>query len=176
VPEANGRRYSGHAANSKAGERGFFKLINDAGARMWVLIRTLAGLWTIFGGSALRKIGDFSLNVANPLGAEVLMREDWNVLPFSYDLNAQQVLDLLRAASPDWFELTVHHTCRCFIWSIACLLRFFPAAPTHPTVGVPVIVITEIARSRRRGAPGEADVGCRKHRLPRRKRRAGLIT
>jgi putative protease len=54
-------------------------------------------------------IGDFSLNVANPLTAQLLMdRVRFEYLTVSYDLNISQVLDLLRIANPDWFELTLH--------------------------------------------------------------------
>ena len=53
--------------------------------------------------SALPLVGDFSLNVANPLTAQLLMdRVRFECLTVSYDLNIAQVLDLLRAASPDW--------------------------------------------------------------------------
>ncbi len=56
----------------KAGEQGFFKLIESAKPD-GVLIRNLGGL-DYFRSSTLRKVGDFSLNVANPLSAELLMR------------------------------------------------------------------------------------------------------
>jgi putative protease len=52
--------------------------------------------------------GDFSLNVANPLTAEFLIGSGLERLTVSYDLNIGQVLDLLRAAPPEWFELTLH--------------------------------------------------------------------
>ena len=72
-----------------------------------VLIRNLGAL-SYFQNTSLRKIGDFSLNVANPLTASVLMREKFDCLTLSYDLNGDQVLDVLQYAPAAWFELTLH--------------------------------------------------------------------
>jgi putative protease len=52
--------------------------------------------------------GDFSLNVANPLTAEILKKAGLERLTISYDLNIEQVVDLLASAPPSWFELTLH--------------------------------------------------------------------
>ncbi len=87
----------------KPGEEGFLKTIAGMQADA-VLVRNM-GAVEFFPG---RKIGDFSLNVANPLTAELLMGAGLERVTISYDLNAQQVLDLLRAASPQWFEVTIH--------------------------------------------------------------------
>lgn len=57
----------------KADETGFFRLIETA-APDGVLVRNLRGL-DQFRNSLLRLVGDFSLNVANPLTAEALLRE-----------------------------------------------------------------------------------------------------
>jgi putative protease len=81
----------------KAGEQGFFELIAKA-QPTGVLIRNLGGL-DFFRQSALRKVGDFSLNVANPLTADLLLREGLERVTIAYDCNAAQVLDLLRAFS-----------------------------------------------------------------------------
>jgi len=56
-----------------------------------------------------RRIGDFSLNVANPLTAEYLLqRYGLERLTASYDLNITQLEALLSNAPPDWFEVTIH--------------------------------------------------------------------
>jgi putative protease len=144
----------------KAGEQGFFKLINDAGPD-GVLIRNLGGL-DYFRGSALRKIGDFSLNVANPLGAEVLMREGLERLTVSYDLNAQQVLDLLRAASPDWFELTVHQHLPMFHMEHCVFAAFLSSGTDASNCGRPCDRHNLKLRDRVGVEhPVKADVGCR---------------
>ena len=56
-----------------------------------------------------RCIGDFSLNVANPIAADYYKKEFLlERLTASYDLNVQQLEDLLESAPPDWFDLTIH--------------------------------------------------------------------
>jgi len=52
--------------------------------------------------------GDFSLNVANHLTADYLFGKGLKTLCISYDLNAAQVEDLLRAADASRLEATVH--------------------------------------------------------------------
>ncbi|WOD37672.1 U32 family peptidase [Nodosilinea sp. E11] len=56
-----------------------------------------------------RCIGDFSLNVANALTADYLLNHyGLERVTASYDLNADQLVDLLRSAPPHWFEITLH--------------------------------------------------------------------
>ena len=54
-------------------------------------------------------IGDFSLNVANPLTADYF-KNKFNLerLTASYDLNIHQLQDLLKTSPPDWYEVTIH--------------------------------------------------------------------
>ncbi len=54
-------------------------------------------------------IGDFSLNVANALTADYF-KNKFNLerLTASYDLNIQQLQDLLKTSPPDWYEVTIH--------------------------------------------------------------------
>ena len=92
----------------KSGEAGFFKVIERAEPD-GVLIRNLGGISYFKDRKDLYKTGDFSLNCANPITAKIL-REEGNLdhLTVSYDLNVDQVLDLLIKAPTDWFELTLH--------------------------------------------------------------------
>ena len=56
-----------------------------------------------------RCIGDFSLNVANPLTADYFKnRFNLERLTASYDLNIHQLQDLLKTSPPDWYEVTIH--------------------------------------------------------------------
>jgi U32 family peptidase len=55
-----------------------------------------------------RCIGDFSLNVANALTAEYFLKYGLERLTASYDLNIQQLEDLLGSCSSDWLEITIH--------------------------------------------------------------------
>jgi U32 family peptidase len=53
-------------------------------------------------------IADFSLNIANPITAAYFKQfPQIKRLTASYDLNVQQLEDLLRSA-PHWFEVTIH--------------------------------------------------------------------
>ncbi len=54
-------------------------------------------------------IGDFSLNVANPLTADYLKNNfGLERLTASYDLNINQLEDLLTTSPPNWYEVTIH--------------------------------------------------------------------
>ncbi|MGJ8676034.1 MAG: peptidase U32 family protein [Akkermansiaceae bacterium] len=92
----------------KSGEAGFFKVVERAEPD-GVLIRNLGGISYFKDHQNLYKTGDFSLNCANPLTAKILRDEGkLDHLTISYDLNINQVLDLLVSAPTDWFELTLH--------------------------------------------------------------------
>ena len=92
----------------KSSEAGFFKIIERAEPD-GVLIRNLGGVAYFKDHNDLYKTGDFSLNCANPLTAKILREEGMlDHLTVSYDLNINQVMDLLMHAPTDWFELTIH--------------------------------------------------------------------
>ncbi|MBK1832058.1 U32 family peptidase [Verrucomicrobiaceae bacterium R5-34] len=92
----------------KSGEAGFFKVVERAEPD-GVLIRNLGGIAYFKDNKELYKTGDFSLNCANPVTAKILKEEGkLDKLTVSYDLNVEQVMDLLLAAPTDWFELTLH--------------------------------------------------------------------
>ena len=112
----------------KAGEQGFFKVIEQAQPD-GVLIRNLGGLEYFKG---MRRVGDFSLNVANPVAAELLIGAGLERVTVSYDLNAAQVLDLLRAAPPAWFEIVVHQHLPMFHMEHCVFAAFLTGANPHP--------------------------------------------
>jgi len=144
----------------KAGEQGFFRLIEKAEPD-GVLIRNLGAL-DFFRQSPLRKVGDFSLNVANPLTAELLMGEGLERLTVSYDLNADQVLALLRSAAPAWFELVVHQHMPMFHMEHCVFAAFLSTGTDHTNCGRPCDVHNLKLRDRVGVEhPVKADVGCR---------------
>jgi putative protease len=144
----------------KAGEQGCFALIENARPE-GVLIRNLGAL-DYFRNSPLRKIGDFSLNVANPLTSKLLMREGLERLTISYDCNAQQVLDLLHAAPPHWFELTIHQHMPMFHMEHCVFAAFLSNGTDHTNCGRPCDVHNLKLRDRVGVEhPVKADVGCR---------------
>ncbi len=114
----------------KAGEEGFFKLIEKA-APDGVLLRNVGGI-SYFSQSPLRRIGDFSLNVANHATASVFRRLGLERLTISHDLNVSQILALLRQSPPDWFDLTLHHHMPMFHME-HCVFAAFLSRGTNPT-------------------------------------------
>ena len=144
----------------KAGEQGFFRLIENA-APDGVLIRNLGAI-AHFKNSGLRRIGDFSLNVANPLTAAFFIDQGLERVTISYDLNIEQVLDLLNAAPPGWFELTIHQHMPMFHMEHCVFAAFMSNGKDFPDCGRPC----EKHRVHLRDRVGiehplRADVGCR---------------
>lgn len=145
----------------KPSETGYFKLMERAEPD-GVLIRNL-GAAQYFRYSPLRRIGDFSLNVANPYSAAIL-KEQGNLecLTISYDLNAGQVADLLRSAPPEWFELTLHQHMPMFHMEHCVFCTFLSGGTSYKNCGRPC----EQYRVQLRDRVGQlhpllADAGCR---------------
>jgi putative protease len=144
----------------KSGEAGFFKLIERAEPH-GVLIRNLGAI-AHFRDAGLPITGDFSLNVANPLTAEFLKQTGLERLTISYDLNIEQVLDLLAAAPPDWFEITLHQHMPMFHMEHCAFAAFLSKGTDFTNCGRPC----EHHKVRLRDRMGmehplKADVGCR---------------
>lgn len=90
---------------TKPSEYYILKQVRKAGADGY-LIRNYDQL-TFFKGDHC--IGDFSLNVANPITADYFKREfGLERLSASYDLNVQQLINLLETVPPHWFDITIH--------------------------------------------------------------------
>ena len=144
----------------KAGETGFFRLIENAKPD-GVLIRNLGGL-DYFRSAKLPMVGDFSLNVANPLSADVFIAEGLQCLTPSYDLDIGQILELLRVAPPAWFELTLHQHIPMFHMEHCVFAAFLSQGKDHLTCGRPCDRHRIAVRDRVGEAhPIRADVGCR---------------
>ena len=146
----------------KPGENGYLKLIESAKPD-GVLLRNLAALEYYKHRSDLRKVGDFSLNVANPITAKLLMdAAALESVTVSYDLNISQVLDLLNAAPPEWFELTLHQHMPLFHMEHCVFCTFLSSGTTYKDCGRPCEKHVVHLRDR----VGQlhrlmADVGCR---------------
>jgi len=144
----------------KAGETGFFRLIENAKPE-GVLIRNLGAL-DYFRSAKLPMIGDFSLNVANALSADLFISEGLQRLTPSYDLDITQLLELLRSAPPSWFELTLHQHIPMFHMEHCVFAAFLSQGKDHLTCGRPcdhhrIAVRDRVGESH----PIRADVGCR---------------
>ena len=145
----------------KSAEAGFFKLIERA-APDGVLIRNLGAL-QFFEGTGLRVTGDFSLNVANPFTAHFLKQQTaLEQLTISYDLNLEQVLDLLDAAPPNWFEITLHQHMPMFHMEHCAFAAFMSNGTDFTNCGRPCEKHRVTLRDRiGMEHPLKADVGCR---------------
>ena len=144
----------------KAGEEGFFKLIANA-MPDGVLIRNIGAI-AHFSGSPLRLIGDFSLNVANPVSAVVFKNHGLERLTISHDLNTAQILSMLRHAPPDWFELTLHHHMPMFHMEHCVFAAFLSKGKDYTDCGRPCEKHRVHLRDRvGMEHPLRADVGCR---------------
>ncbi len=144
----------------KAGEEGFFKLI-EKNAPDGVLIRNVGGI-SHFSQSPLRRIGDFSLNVANPMTASVFHGLGIERLTISHDLNVAQILALLKTAPPEWFELTIHHHMPMFHMEHCVFAAFLSEGTDSTNCGRPCESHRVHLRDRvGMEHPLRADVGCR---------------
>lgn len=144
----------------KAGETGFFRLIENANPD-GVLIRNLGAL-DYFRSAKLPMVGDFSLNVSNPLSADLFISEGLQRVTPSYDLDIIQLLELLRSAPPSWFELTLHQHIPMFHMEHCVFAAFLSQGKDHLTCGRPcdhhrIAVRDRVGESH----PIRADVGCR---------------
>jgi U32 family peptidase len=145
----------------KAGEEGFFKVIERAEPD-GILVRNLGAIRYFSDRPHFTRIGDFSLNVANPLTAEFLLIHGLERLTISYDLNIGQVLDLLRAAPPAAFEVTLHQHMPMFHMEHCVFAAFMSTGTDSTNCGRPCEKHTVELRDRiGQLHPLLADVGCR---------------
>jgi putative protease len=146
----------------KPGETGYLKLIENA-APDGLLLRNLGALHYYKDRHDLKKTGDFSLNVANPITAKLLMENaGLDHLTVSYDLNIGQVLELLHSAPPEWFELTLHQHMPMFHMEHCVFCTFLSTGTTYKDCGRPCE--THVVHLRDRVGQLhrlQADVGCR---------------
>ena len=110
-----------------------------------------------------RRIGDFSLNVANRITAGYFKNHfGLERLTASYDLNVVQLDALLSAAPPEWFEVTIHQHMPMFHMEHCVFCAFLSSGKDYRDCGRPCD--THDVRLRDRvGAehPLKADAGCR---------------
>jgi putative protease len=110
-----------------------------------------------------RRIGDYSLNVANRLAADYFKNQfGLERVTASYDLNFQQLEALLLAAPPEWFEVTIHQHMPMFHMEHCVFCAFLSSGTDFRNCGRPCDV-HDVRLRDRVGAehPLKADVGCR---------------
>ena len=128
-----------------------------------VLIRNLAAL-AYFQERAPQTalIGDFSLNVANELAADLFLREGMTRLVPSYDLNWDQLAALLKRSDVGRFEIVVHQHMPMFHMEHCVFAAMLSAGKDWRDCGRPCDRHQVTLRDRT-GAnfPLVADTGCR---------------
>lgn len=110
-----------------------------------------------------RCVGDFSLNVANPLTADYFQHQfGLERLTASYDLNIQQLEDLLTRCPPDWFEVTIHQHMPMFHMEHCVFCAFLSTGTDYTNCGRPCEK-HEVKLRDRIGTEHllQADAGCR---------------
>ncbi|NJM73853.1 MAG: U32 family peptidase, partial [Scytonema sp. RU_4_4] len=108
-------------------------------------------------------IGDFSLNVANPLTADYFQHQfGLERVTASYDLNITQLEDLLTSCPPQWFEVTIHQHMPMFHMEHCVFCAFLSQGTDYTNCGRPCEK-HEVKLLDRVGTEHilQADAGCR---------------
>ncbi|MGF1573636.1 MAG: DUF3656 domain-containing protein [Sumerlaeia bacterium] len=146
----------------KPGESGFVRVLLKCEPDA-IMVRSLSA-WEILRHEApnLPLVGDFSLNVSNQLSAHLLRSKGIFPLTPSYDLNIDQLNDLLSNAPAEWFEVTVHQYMPMFHMEHCVFCRFLSTGTNVTNCGRPC-ESHNIALKDRMGFehPVKADAGCR---------------
>lgn len=144
---------------TKPGESWILKQVKDAEADGY-LIRNYDHL-EYFAGD--RCIGDFSLNVANPLTADYFIKQfNLERLTASYDLNINQIVDLITSYAPQFLEVTIHQHIPMFHMEHCVFCAFLSEGTDYTNCGRPCEK-HEVKIRDRVGSEHilKADAGCR---------------
>ena len=111
---------------------------------------------------AIPFVADFSMNAANPLTVDVLRSRGALRVTASYDLNVDQLLDLLDATPPSWLEVVIHQRIPMFHMEHCVFCAFLSPGTDATNCGRPCDD-HDVKLRDRVGAehPLKADVGCR---------------
>jgi len=110
-----------------------------------------------------RRVGDYSLNVANHLTADYFKNQfGLERVTASYDLNVTQLEALLTGAPPAWFEVTIHQHMPMFHMEHCVFCAFLSSGKDYRDCGRPCDT-HDVKLRDRVGAehPLKADAGCR---------------
>lgn len=144
----------------KPDEFGLFTALRKWGAE-GMLVRNLAGM-QFCQTNAIPFVLDYTLNVTNELSADWLMQRGAQRLTASYDLNRDQLLDLVRHTPPRWIETVIHQHMPMFHMEHCVFCAVLSPGTNKTNCGRPCD--THLVQLRDRvGAehPLKADVGCR---------------
>ncbi|QDT69999.1 putative protease YhbU precursor [Planctomycetes bacterium MalM25] len=144
----------------KPGEIGVFHAMRKAGATGF-LVRNLAGI-DYCQEHAIRYTADFSLNAANPLTVAHLKELGCERVTASYDLNREQLLNLVAETPPAWLEVVIHQHMPMFHMEHCVFCALISPGTNKTNCGRPCDR-HEVQLRDRTGVehPLTADVGCR---------------
>ncbi len=144
----------------KADEMGIFHALVKHGAD-GILVRNLAGL-RFYRERGSRTVADFSLNCANDLTACYLREQGAERITASYDLNREQLLDLVAATDPSLLEVVVHQHMPMFHMEHCVFCAVLSPGTNKTNCGRPCDTHQVKLRDRiGMEHPLVADVGCR---------------
>ena len=161
------RRDSGTAAIylatpriEKPGEANLFGYLAKQGAD-GILVRNAGGM-RFCSERGIPFVADFSLNAANPLTVELLKNRGAARVTASYDLNVDQLLNLLDATPPSWLEVVIHQQIPMFHMEHCVFCAFLSPGTDATNCGRPCDHHDVKLRDRvGKEHPLKADVGCR---------------
>lgn len=127
-----------------------------------ILVRGLGALRELSRSQHPLAIGDFSLNVSNRLSAAEVLGLGLDAFTPSFDLDAAQLVELLRSPFGAWAEVVLHHPMALFHMEHCVFAALLSDGRDHLTCGRPCEA-HQIELRDRAGMdhPVEADVGCR---------------
>jgi len=126
-----------------------------------VLVRS-AGLLETLRSAGVRLDGDFSLNAANAISADMLLAMGLARVTPTHDLNAAQIAALARGVDPARLEAIAYHHLPVFHTEHCVFCRFLSTGTSYRDCGRPCEKHQVALRdSGGRAHPVMADVGCR---------------
>ena len=126
-----------------------------------ILVRS-AGLLETLRPAGVRLDGDFSLNAANAISADLLLATGLARVAPTHDLNAAQIAALARSVDPSRLEAIAYHHLPVFHTEHCVFCRFLSTGTSYRDCGRPCEKHQVALRdSAGRPHPVMADVGCR---------------
>ena len=144
----------------KPGEIGIFRAMTKPQPD-GMLVRNLAGM-AFCAEAEIPFVADYSLNVTNELTAQFLMDQGASWLTASYDLNREQLLQLVESVPPQWLEVVIHQHMPMFHMEHCVFCAVLSPGTNKTNCGRPCDR-HEVQLRDRVGMehPLRADVGCR---------------
>ena len=157
---ANGAIFVATPRIEKPAEANLFKFLQKLGAD-GLLVRNAGGV-DFCRRNAIPFVADFSLNASNDLTVDLLKSLGALRVTASYDLNIDQLHDLLDVTPKDWVEVVIHQRIPMFHMEFCAFSAHLSNGKPHPECGRPCDH-HDVKLRDRTGVehPLKADVGCR---------------